>query len=111
MMRIHAECRVPPEPIFIRISLGFRIVEIALNGWGGLGYVSWMPDGRNLIVGHQENCCASLLSAGMAGDVRVLWKQNGGVAISGIPSPDGRRIAIWLWAMNENFWILDKPQS
>jgi Tol biopolymer transport system component/DNA-binding winged helix-turn-helix (wHTH) protein len=83
--------------------------EITLKGWGGLGYISWMPDGRNVIVGQQENCCASLLSVGMAGDVHVLWKQNGGVAISGIPSPDGRRIAIWLWTMNDNFWILDNP--
>jgi WD40-like Beta Propeller Repeat len=83
--------------------------EITLNGSGGLGYVSWMPDGQRVVVGEQENCCASLLSVGMAGDVHVLWKQEGAVAISGIPSPDGRRIAIWLWTMNNNFWILDKP--
>lgn len=98
------------DPAIHFLSLGGQPSrEITLNGWHGLGYVSWMPDGQRIVVGEQENCCASLLSVGVGGDVQILWKQEGAVAISGIPSPDGRRIAIWLWTMNGNFWIFDKP--
>jgi eukaryotic-like serine/threonine-protein kinase len=96
------------EPKIHILSLtGQPAHEIDLKGWRGLGYTSWTPDGKRLVVGSQDNRGATLLSVGLEGDVYPLWKQQGALAISGIPSPDGHHIAIWMWTRNDNFWIAD----
>jgi eukaryotic-like serine/threonine-protein kinase len=96
------------DPTILILSLaGQPTREIALNGWHGLGYTSWTPDGKRLIVGSQDNRSATLLSVGIDGDVHPLWEQDGAFGISGIPSPDGHHIAIWLSTKNKNFWIAD----
>ncbi len=93
--------------IYILSLAGQTTREITLNGWYGLAYTSWTGDGRRLIVGSQDNRGATLLSVGTDGGVYPLWKQEGAVGISGIPSPDGHHIAIWLATKNKNFWIAD----
>lgn len=98
------------DPTIHIISLvGQPPLDITVNGWPGLGYMSWMPDGKAVVVGSQENRGATLLTVSLRGDVHALWKQEGAYAISGIPSPDGRHIAVWLWILNYNFWIVDNP--
>jgi len=88
---------------------GQQVRKIAVENGHGLGYVTWMADGSALVVGVQDKQSASLLSVDMHGNIHPLWKQEGAYAISGLPSPNGRHIAIWVWTMNDNFWIADNP--
>jgi serine/threonine protein kinase len=95
--------------IHILSLTGQPLYQIALEGWPGLGYMSWTSDGKGLIVGSQKNHDAVLLNVDLDGKVNRLWEQHGAFGISGIPSPDGRHIAIWLWTENNNIWIADNP--
>jgi eukaryotic-like serine/threonine-protein kinase len=83
--------------------------EIALDGWPSLGYVSWTSDGKSLVVGSHKNHDAALLNVDLEGKINLLWEQHGAFGVSGVPSPDGRHIAIWLWTTNNNIWMADNP--
>jgi serine/threonine protein kinase/Tol biopolymer transport system component len=95
--------------IHILSLAGQPLYEIALDGWPRLGYVSWTSDGKGLIVGSQKNHDAVLLNVDLEGKVNLLWEQHGAYGVSGVPSPDGRHIAIWLWTTNNNIWMADNP--
>jgi Tol biopolymer transport system component len=83
--------------------------EIALDGWPSLGYLSWTSNGKSLVVGSHKDHDAVLLSVELEGKINLLWEQRGAFGVSGVPSPDGRHIAIWLWTTNNNIWIADNP--
>jgi serine/threonine protein kinase len=83
--------------------------ELDVKGWNSLGYVSWTADGQGLIVPSQDKRGAALLSVDLQGAAHVLWEQEGSTATSGIPSPDGRRIAIWVRGHKGNIWMADTP--
>ena len=83
--------------------------EIAIAGWPSLGYVSWTSDGKSLVVGSHKNREAALLNVDLEGKINLLWEQHGAFGVSGVPSPDGRHIAIWLWTTNNNIWMADNP--
>jgi eukaryotic-like serine/threonine-protein kinase len=83
--------------------------EIAVDGWPSLGYMSWTSDGKSLVVGSHKNHDAVLLNVDLEGKINLLWEQHGAFGVSGVPSPDGRHIAIWLWTTNNNIWMADNP--
>ena len=88
---------------------GLRSHNIEVAGGGTLGYVSWASDGVGLIVPRVDADAATLLSVDLQGRTRVLWQQPGALDISGIPSPDGRRLAIWIRNRNANLWLAESP--
>ena len=49
----------------------------------------------------------TLLYVDLEGNARVLWQISGGSQIWGIPSPDGRCLAIGSEARNSNVWMLE----
>jgi serine/threonine protein kinase len=93
--------------IHIRSLSGQPAREIAVDGWPGLGYVSWTSDGKGLVVGSQNNRDAALLNVDLDGKVNLLWERQGAFGVSGVPSSDGRHIAIWLSTTNSNIWLAD----
>jgi Tol biopolymer transport system component len=95
--------------IHILSLTGQPTTEIALDGWPSLGYVSWTSDGKRLVVGSYKNHDAALLNVDLEGKINLLWEQQGAFGVSGVPSSDGRRIAIWLWTTNNNIWMADNP--
>jgi serine/threonine protein kinase/Tol biopolymer transport system component len=82
-----------------------RAVDV--HGSTSLGYVSWTSDGRGLLVPRVDTRGAALLSVDLDGNARVLWQQPGAIDISGIPSPDGRHIAIWVRSRKANLWLAE----
>lgn len=95
----------------IRIVLidGPAAEQITLHGQHGLGYVSFTSDSRGVIVPNVTEKSANLLSVTLQGTIRVLWEQPGAIDISGLPSPDGRHIAVWIRARNASLWLADNP--
>ena len=80
-------------------------IEVA--GGGTLGYVSWTSDGAGLIVPSIDARAATLLYVDLQGRTRVLWQEPGALDISGIPSPDGRRLAIWVRSLSASLWLAE----
>jgi hypothetical protein len=50
-----------------------------------------------------------LLYVALTGDNEVLWQQRIAFPLPtlGVPSPDGRRVAIRGWTVDSNIWMLE----
>jgi Tol biopolymer transport system component len=82
--------------------------ELTLKGWRGLSDIEWSLDGKGLYCGSRSAQASTLFYVDLRGDARVLWQAKGPYgAFSGIPSPDGRYLAIGSGVMNSSVWMLE----
>ncbi|MGO9273917.1 MAG: protein kinase domain-containing protein [Terriglobia bacterium] len=82
--------------------------EITVKGWANATGLDWSPDGRGLYCGSASPQGRTLLYVDLKGNARVLWQYRGaGNDIWGIPSPDGRYIAIRGGALSSNVWMVE----
>ncbi|MGA3165158.1 MAG: protein kinase [Terriglobia bacterium] len=84
--------------------------EIKVKDWKGLKTLFWAADGRSLFVSPALAQGATLLHVDLEGHAQVIWQQKwSGVsgAVIGVPSPDGRHLAISAQSENHNVWLLE----
>ena len=84
--------------------------EITLNSWPNLVWngLYWSPDGRGFYCGSNSSTDVTIVYVDLEGNVRVLWQFKGGLSpIYGIPSPDGRYLAIRGRPQNRDLWMLE----
>ncbi len=81
--------------------------DITAKGWNVLTSVNWSAEGRRLFVSSYNLRGPVLLSVDLEGNARVLWEHPGGIDTYGIPSPDGRHLAIRGWYLDSNIWMLE----
>lgn len=81
--------------------------EFAVRGWKSPDSLAWTADGKALFVSSRTQHSAVVLHVDLQGNAQVLWKQEGGVGTSAIPSPDGRHLAIMGWTLNSNIWMME----
>ncbi len=75
--------------------------------WGSL---DWSPDAKGLYVSSVSPQNRTLLYVDLKGNARVLWQLKGSGGLDnfwGIPSPDGRYLAIAGSAIDSNVWMLE----
>ena len=82
-------------------------MDFRVKGWNSLDSLAWTADGKALFVSNQTEDASVLLHVNLQGNSQVLWKQEGGVGTLGIPSPDGRYLAIMGWTLNSNIWMME----
>lgn len=81
--------------------------EITVKGWPSISGLDSSPDGKRLYVGSVSPQSKTLLSVDLKGNARVLWQIKGpGVYMWGVPSPDGRYLAIAGDVYNSNVWMI-----
>ena len=79
-----------------------------MKGWPNLTGLDWSPDGNGLYCGSVSPQSQTLLYVDLEGNAKVLWQFKGaGFAIAGVPSPDGRYVAMLGSPMNSNLWMLE----
>ena len=83
--------------------------EITVKGWPNLAGLDWSPDGKGLYCGSISPQGRTLLHVDLEGNAKVLWQDKGqGGAIWGIPSPDGRYLAIsGTEVRNLDIWMVE----
>jgi Tol biopolymer transport system component/DNA-binding winged helix-turn-helix (wHTH) protein len=82
--------------------------EIKVKGWPNITGLDRSPDGKGFYCGSSSPQGHSLLYVDLKGNVRVLWHyKGGGNAIWGMPSPDGRYLAILGEVINSNVWMIE----
>jgi eukaryotic-like serine/threonine-protein kinase len=81
--------------------------EVAVKGWNFGQALDWATDGKGLFVSSPTEKGSALLHVDLQGDANVLWEQNGHVDTWGVPSPDGRHLAIYGFVRNSNIWLID----
>jgi eukaryotic-like serine/threonine-protein kinase len=82
--------------------------EITVEGWPNLIGRSWSSDGKGLYCGSASAQNRTLLYVDLNGNARVLWQLKGFGGIFGIPSPDGRYLALLGGdVINSNVWMVE----
>ena len=67
----------------------------------------WAPDSKSIFVGSPGANGATLLHVDLKGGVQPIWQQSYSGDIWGIPSPDGRHVAMRGSSSNANVWVID----
>lgn len=82
-----------------------------VNGWPDITGLDWAPNGKGLYCGFTSPQGRALVYVNLKGRAHVLRRYKGmgglGGTLFGIPSPDGRYIAILGGAVNSNVWMLE----
>ena len=84
--------------------------EFTVKGWPSLTGLDWSPDGKGLYCGSVSAQRRTLLYVDLKGNATELWQYKAagiGDGIWGVPSPDGRYLAILGTASNSNVWMLE----
>ena len=83
--------------------------EFTVKGWLNGSGLDWSPsDGKGLYFGSVSPQRLTLLYSDLKGNAKVLWQYKGSSGvICGLPSPDGRNLAIDLRVDNSNVWMLE----
>lgn len=87
--------------------------EVNVKGWDSLLRLVWAADGRGLFAsaGGLET---TLLYVDLEGHAQVIWEQRFRLRIGwtiGIPSPNGRYLAVSDQAIDNNVWLLQNFQD
>jgi Tol biopolymer transport system component len=83
--------------------------EITLKGWPDALGLDWSSSSKGLYVGSVSPQNRTLLYLDLKGNARVLWqfKGRGTGRVWGVPSPDGRYLAILGSVNSSNVWMLE----
>jgi serine/threonine protein kinase len=82
--------------------------EVTVKGWPNITGLGWSLDGKGFYCGSRSPLGGTLLYVDLKGNARVLWQYRGGSGeIWGIPSPDGRHLAIRGQVTNSNVWMVE----
>jgi Tol biopolymer transport system component len=87
---------------------GGAVRDVTVKGWGALDSLDWAADGKGIFASSKSARVATLLHLDLDGNVQVLWTQKGGFQTWGVPSPDGRRLAILGSSIESNVWLIEK---
>jgi serine/threonine protein kinase len=89
---------------------GGEVREVNVRGWHGLSNPFWAADGRGLFVSADAGLGATLLYVDLDGRGQVIWQQRFPLfnyPARGIPSPDGRYLAVLALTSESNVWLLE----
>ena len=84
--------------------------EFVVKGWSVLSWngLEWSPDGEGLYCGARSPQGSTILYVDLNGNARVLWQFKGvSNPVWGIPSPDGKYLAMAGAVQNSNVWMLE----
>jgi serine/threonine protein kinase len=95
-------------PIEIRSLHGGSMKVIHPKGVDNTLIVSWAADGKGLFVTNGTKEGSELLYMDLRGNTRLLWKSASlGRRCFGVPSPDGRHLAINDMQQSANMWMME----
>ena len=82
--------------------------EIVLKNWSSFSSVDWAADSKGLFVtSNPTGWRSSLLYVDLAGNAHELWQVKGSLQSWGIPSRDGKHLAIPAPTTRSNVWMAE----
>lgn len=99
----------PREGRIRLVSLKSGVVtDLVVKGWNSFGEVDWSADGKALYVSSGTSDGTTLLRISLDGEARALWHQKlNFMSTKGIPSPDGRHLAVAGYTTDSNVWLIE----
>jgi len=83
--------------------------EVNVKGWSRFSDLYWAADGEGLYVSRLPTSGTMLLYVDLEGRANVLWEHRfaGAWETWGVPSPDGRHLALAGHSVSGNVWMLE----
>jgi Tol biopolymer transport system component len=91
-------------------STGAVVREIAVRGIPNPNVVTldYAPDGKGFFAGDTTPTDARQLYIDLSGQASVLWRQAGPLPTWGVPSPDGKYLAMMVYTDDSNVYMLER---
>ena len=90
--------------IYVLSLSGEVLQQFTVENWNA--GLDWAADGKGIFVSTDRPEGSALLHVDLGGKARVMWEQRASHGILGIPSPDGRKLAISGLTGSGNYWML-----
>jgi Tol biopolymer transport system component len=97
----------PKGPIHILSLRGQPPSIIRAERLNTIQALSWAANEKGLYVANGVHEESVLLYVDLEGNARTLWQNHGNNPAIGVPSPDGRHLAILGSTMNSNMWMME----
>jgi DNA-binding winged helix-turn-helix (wHTH) protein/Tol biopolymer transport system component len=82
--------------------------DVDVTGWNSLNHINWAADGKGWYVSSELALASTLLYVDLSGNATTLLREPGLFSeIWGIPSPDGKHLAILRYNFGNNAWVLE----
>jgi len=82
--------------------------DVDVKGWNSLNHINWAADGKGWYVSSELALASTLLYVDLSGHATILLREPGFFTeIWGIPSPDGRHLALLRLNSGNNAWMLN----
>jgi DNA-binding winged helix-turn-helix (wHTH) protein/Tol biopolymer transport system component len=102
-----AASRGPEGPIHILSFRGQPEQVIQGKNLNNMSALNWAADGKGLFVSSGLKDRTTVLHVDLQGNATAVWKNVGGAESKGMPSPDGRHLAIQTWTTSSNMWMIE----
>lgn len=76
-------------------------------GWDHLQRLFWAADGKGWFTSANTGKSWVLLHVDLQGKADRLWETQGPTLAFGLPSPDGRHLAINAYTNENNVWMME----
>ncbi|HEY4901306.1 MAG TPA: hypothetical protein VIH91_10865 [Terriglobales bacterium] len=86
---------------------GKAISELVVPGWAGFNGLDWSADGKGLFISSSDSRRSTLIYVSLDGTVRKLWEPNAASTTWGVPSFDGKHLAISGGSFDSNVWMIE----
>lgn len=81
--------------------------DVQAKECGALNSLNWAADGKSFFASSQSPQGAKLFHIDLEGNAQVLWAQKSGFKAWGVPSPDGKSLAILGQTFESNVWMIE----
>lgn len=99
-------------PIQIISWAGHTTKQLNATSWKSIENLHWAADGKGFYSASRTADSSVLLYLDLQGHARIVWEHKGtmgneSAGTSGLPSPDGRHLAMMGYTYNANMWMLE----
>jgi len=86
---------------------GTEMRDLTVSGWNGLTTFDWAASGKGFFSSNSTGLGATLLFVDLMGKAHSLLQQKSSSLTWGVPSPDGRHLAVLGQEFSGNMWMIE----
>ena len=104
----YSQCDEHEGRIHFLSPTGRTIGDLVVPGWSHLSAIAWATDGKGLFLTSIHANAERIVYVDLEGRAYSLWEHPGPYMVRGVPSPDGRYLALSAFGSDNNAWIIER---
>ena len=103
----YSQCDEHEGRIHFLSLTGRTIADLAVPGWSCLSAIAWAPDAKGLFATSIYANAERIVYVDLEGHTYPLWEHADPYMVRGVPSPDGRYVALTTFDSDNNAWMIE----